>query len=190
MDVPTNLQQLRDALVCSMPTTGPKQPLFVWTEPMQSSQCKYPWLWPWWGRKTPPANKNPHAFQLTNQPQRQSKMLTPLIAISPWQMTEKCGNVSNISQLRNVASIARGLHSWQSLDIGTIKEQQDADQELWQTATKYADRYPRKSVWGVNDVLCYVKPGDPPSNWRMALPASMLQLTLWWVLSDYRPPRQ
>jgi hypothetical protein len=29
---------------------------------------------------------------------------------------------------------------------------------------KYADRYPRKSVRGVNDVLCYVKPGDPPAN--------------------------
>ena len=76
---------------------------------------------------------------------------------------------------------ARGLCSWRSLDIETIKEQQDADQKLQQTATKYADQYPRKSIRGVNDVLCYVKPGDPPANWRIALPESMLQPTIWWV---------
>lgn len=39
MDVPTNLQQLRDALVWSTTITGlqqaPKQPMFVWTESMQ-----------------------------------------------------------------------------------------------------------------------------------------------------------
>jgi hypothetical protein len=38
MDVPTNLQQLRDALVWSTTITGlqqaPKQPMFVWTESM------------------------------------------------------------------------------------------------------------------------------------------------------------
>ncbi len=66
------------------------------------------------------------------------------------------------------------------LDIEAIKEQQGADQELQQTATKYADRYTRKSVSGIDDVLCYVKPGDPPANWRIALPKSMLQPTIRW----------
>jgi hypothetical protein len=66
------------------------------------------------------------------------------------------------------------------LDIDAIKEQQDADQELQHLATKYADRYIRKSVSAVDDVLCYVKPGDPPANWRIALPKSMLQPTIRW----------
>jgi len=66
------------------------------------------------------------------------------------------------------------------LDMETIKEQQDADNELQRQATKYADRYVRKSVSSVDDVLCYVKPGDPPANWKIALPKSMLQPTIRW----------
>ena len=66
------------------------------------------------------------------------------------------------------------------LDMETIKEQQDADNDLQRQATKYADRYVRKSVSAVDDVLCYVKPGDPPANWKIALPKSMLQPTIRW----------
>jgi hypothetical protein len=66
------------------------------------------------------------------------------------------------------------------LDIEAIKEQQDADQELQRAATKYADRYLRKSVSGVDSVLCYVKPGDSPASWRIALPKSMLLSTIRW----------
>ena len=50
------------------------------------------------------------------------------------------------------------------LDMGAIKEQQEADNELQNQAAKYADRYIRKSVSAVDNVLCYVKPGDPPAN--------------------------
>ena len=32
----------------------------------------------------------------------------------------------------------------------------------------------------MDDVLCYVKPGDPLANWRVALPQSMLQPTIRW----------
>jgi len=64
------------------------------------------------------------------------------------------------------------------LDIESIKEQQGADRELQKTATKYADRYTCKNVSGVDDVLCYVKPGDPPASWQIALPESMLQPTI------------
>ena len=66
------------------------------------------------------------------------------------------------------------------LDIEAITEQQDADQELQRTATKYADRYLRKSVSGVDNVLCYVKPGNSPASWRIALPKSMLLPTIRW----------
>ncbi len=66
------------------------------------------------------------------------------------------------------------------LDMEAIKEQQDADNELQHQATKYADRYICKSVSAVDDVLCYVKPGDPPDNWWIALPKLMLQPTICW----------
>jgi hypothetical protein len=65
-----------------------------------------------------------------------------------------------------------------SLDMEMIKEQQDADNDLQRHATKYPDRYVHKSVSAVDDVLCYVKPGDPPTNWKIALPKSMLQPTV------------
>jgi hypothetical protein len=38
----------------------------------------------------------------------------------------------------------------------------------------------RKSISAVDNVLCYVKPGDPPANWKIALPKSMLQPTIRW----------
>ncbi len=66
------------------------------------------------------------------------------------------------------------------LDMETIKEQQDTDDELQHQATKYADRYIRKTVSAVDNVLCYVKPKDPPANWKIALPKSMLQPTIRW----------
>jgi hypothetical protein len=66
------------------------------------------------------------------------------------------------------------------LDMEAIKEQQDADNDLQRQANKYADRYIRKSVSAVDNVLCYVKPGDPPANWKIALPKSRLQPTIRW----------
>jgi hypothetical protein len=67
------------------------------------------------------------------------------------------------------------------LDMETIKEQQDADKQLQHQATKYADWYIRKCVSAVDNVLCYVKPGDPLANWKIALPESMLQPTIRWL---------
>ena len=66
------------------------------------------------------------------------------------------------------------------LDMETIKEQQDADSDLQRQVTKYADRYIHKSISAVDNILCYVKPGDPPANWKIALPKSMLQPTIRW----------
>ena len=59
--------------------------------------------------------------------------------------------------------------------MDVIKEQQDADNELQNQAAKYADHYISKIIIAVEDVLCYVKPGDPPANWNIALPRSMLE---------------
>ena len=55
--------------------------------------------------------------------------------------------------------------------MDVIKEQQDADDELQNQGTKYADHYICKSVSAVDNVLCYFKP---------ALPRSMLQPTICW----------
>jgi hypothetical protein len=46
------------------------------------------------------------------------------------------------------------------LDMDAIKEQQDANNELQNQAMKHAESYICKSISAVDDVLCYVKPGD------------------------------
>ncbi len=66
------------------------------------------------------------------------------------------------------------------LDMANIKEQQDADDALLQHATKYADRYTHKRIGTIDDILCYIKLGDPPNNWKIALPESLLQPTIKW----------
>jgi hypothetical protein len=64
------------------------------------------------------------------------------------------------------------------LDIENIKEQQDADDALLQHATKYADQYTRKRIGTIDDIRCYIEPGDPPNNWKFALPKNLLQPTI------------
>jgi hypothetical protein len=66
------------------------------------------------------------------------------------------------------------------LDMEMIKELQDADNDLQCQATKYANRYVLKSISSVDNILCYVKPGDPLANWKIALPKSMLPPTIRW----------
>jgi hypothetical protein len=75
------------------------------------------------------------------------------------------------------------------LDLENIKEQQDADDALLQHATKYADRYTRKRIGTIDDVLCYIMPGDPPNNWKIALPKSLLQPTIKWFHQVTGHPR-
>jgi hypothetical protein len=64
-----------------------------------------------------------------------------------------------------------------SLDMENIKEQQDVDDALLLHATKYADQYTRECIGTINDILCYIKPGGPPNNWKIALPKSLLLLS-------------
>jgi hypothetical protein len=50
------------------------------------------------------------------------------------------------------------------LDMKNIKKQQDADDALLQHATKYLDKYVCKCIDTIDDILCYINPGDPPNN--------------------------
>ena len=53
------------------------------------------------------------------------------------------------------------------LDMENINEQQDADDALLQHATKYVDQYMHKHISTIDDTLCYIKPRDPPNNWKI-----------------------
>jgi hypothetical protein len=68
------------------------------------------------------------------------------------------------------------------LNMENIKEKQDADNALQQHTEKYSDRFLRRRIGTVDNILCYVKPGDPPNNWKIALPKELLQPTIqWWT---------
>jgi len=62
------------------------------------------------------------------------------------------------------------------LDMENIKEKQ----VLQQHADKYSDRFLHRQIGTVDDILCYVKPGYPPNNWKIALPKELLQPTIQW----------
>jgi hypothetical protein len=64
------------------------------------------------------------------------------------------------------------------LDMENIKEQQDADDAMLQHTTKYAVQYTHKCIGTIDDILCYIKPGDSQNNWKIALPKSLLQQTI------------
>jgi len=66
------------------------------------------------------------------------------------------------------------------LEVENINEKQDADNALQQHAEKYSNRFLRHRIGTVDDILCYVKPGDPPNNWKIALPKELLQPTIQW----------
>ena len=50
------------------------------------------------------------------------------------------------------------------LNLQWIREQQQADQELLDKLAKYPDRYMYKEFDDVEDLICYVRPGDDPEN--------------------------
>ncbi len=68
------------------------------------------------------------------------------------------------------------------LDMENIKEDQDANNALQQQAEKYPYCFLQQRVGTVtvDNILCYVKPGDPPNNWKIALPKALLQPTIQW----------
>ncbi len=50
------------------------------------------------------------------------------------------------------------------LDIENIKEKQDEDNDLQQSAIRHPEWYSRKTFNDITDVLRYTKPGDDPAN--------------------------
>ncbi len=54
-------------------------------------------------------------------------------------------------------------------DLENIKEKQDHDEKLMQSAVKYPEWYSRKSINNVEDILCYTKPGYWTSRTQEAL---------------------
>ncbi len=50
------------------------------------------------------------------------------------------------------------------LYMENIKEHQDTEDALLQHATKHADQYTCKHIGTIDDILCYIKLGDPPNH--------------------------
>jgi len=66
------------------------------------------------------------------------------------------------------------------LDVENIKEKQDEDNHLQQSVMRHPEWYSRKTFNDIADVLCYTKPGDDPSNWKVALPRELIGPTVNW----------
>ena len=66
------------------------------------------------------------------------------------------------------------------LNIENIKEKQNQDAGLQQSATRHPEQYSRKDINTVTDVLCYTKPNDDPSNWKITLPNELIKPTIQW----------
>jgi hypothetical protein len=60
------------------------------------------------------------------------------------------------------------------LDIENIEEKQGEDNDLQQSAIRHPEWYSRKTFNDITNVLCYTKPGDDPSNWKIALPRKLI----------------
>jgi hypothetical protein len=56
-----------------------------------------------------------------------------------------------------------------SLDMESIKERQGHDEELMQSIAKYPTWCSCKTVYDVDDILCYTKSGDNPANWKTCI---------------------
>ena len=61
-----------------------------------------------------------------------------------------------------------------------IKEKQDQDADLHQSATRHPEWYSRKDINSVADVLCYTRPNDDSSNWKITLPNELVKPTIQW----------
>jgi hypothetical protein len=66
------------------------------------------------------------------------------------------------------------------LDIENIKEKQDQDDVLQQSAIRHPECYSRKNFPSVADVLRYTKPGAELNDWKIALPAELIRPTVRW----------
>ena len=74
------------------------------------------------------------------------------------------------------------------LDLENIKERQDEDNRLIQSTVKHKTWYSHKTINDVEDILCYTKPGDNATNWRVALPEDLILPTIKWYHQDTGHP--
>ena len=65
--------------------------------------------------------------------------------------------MSNLVELVRITKIT-------STNMESIKEKQDRDADLQQSATRHPEWYSRKDINSVANVLCYTRPNDDPSN--------------------------
>jgi len=61
------------------------------------------------------------------------------------------------------------------LNMKNIKEKQDQDADLQQSATRHLEWYSRKDINSIANVLCYTRPNDNPSNWKITLPNELVR---------------
>ena len=66
------------------------------------------------------------------------------------------------------------------LDLETVKEEQVNDHTLQARVNKYPERYLTKRIGKIDNVICHLKPGDDPSNWKIALPQSLILPAIKW----------
>ena len=66
------------------------------------------------------------------------------------------------------------------LNMENIKEKQDQDADLQQSATRHPEWYSRKDINSIADILCYTRPNDDPSNWKITLPNELIEPTVQW----------
>ena len=66
------------------------------------------------------------------------------------------------------------------LDFENIKERQDEDDNLVQSASRLPTWYSHKTMNNVENLLCYTKPSDNADNWRIALPEDLILSTIKW----------
>ncbi len=67
-------------------------------------------------------------------------------------------------------NLLKDINEDNHLDLENIKERQDHDEKLMQSAVKNAEWYTCKTINDVDDILYYIKPGDNPANLKIALP--------------------
>jgi hypothetical protein len=66
------------------------------------------------------------------------------------------------------------------LDLENIKAKQDEDNDLHQSLTKHPTWYSCKNINDINNILCYTKPGDNATNWKIVLPKDLIVPTIRW----------
>jgi hypothetical protein len=66
------------------------------------------------------------------------------------------------------------------LNMENIKEKQDQDADLQQSATRHPERYSHKNINSITNVLCYNRPNDNLSDWKITLPKGLIEPTVQW----------